>query len=70
MDDANFITKKQLEWVNDFMSNTLEFTPDDEALEFLIETICLSSSQAERVMEYKREFLLKPEFELTLSELS
>ncbi len=70
MDDANFITKKQLDWVNDFMSNALEFTPDDVALEFLIETIGLSSSQAERVMEYRHDFLIKPEFELTLSELS
>ena len=70
MDETNFITEKQLAWLNDFMANALEVTPDDEALAFLVRTIGLSTTQAGRVMGYRQEFLTRPEFELTLSELS
>lgn len=64
------ITAQQLALVNDFMSNSLEFYTNEEAINVLTGEYSLTDATAKKILTFSSNFSTDPFFELQESDLT
>ena len=64
------LNTQQLFQINDFMSNSLEFYTEWEAMEVFTKEYLIDENTAKKILSYGDQFRTNPFFEITISDIN